>query len=143
LGILSKDMPDIRNENFKTKEKNIWALKANIEEDSSVIVLYSETDENKYMIAGLKNDKIPQKMWFCIICGDCEEENPELNRIFIINENKSKITIREANIIEMANILITFECFRNFSNGWFNYEPEISDYLIIKKFTNSISEEEI
>ena len=61
------------------------------------------------MVSSLGADN-KAKLWLCLVIGDETEENPELNRMFIlrIGEN-DKWLVREAEVIETANLLITFE----------------------------------
>lgn len=139
LGIFTKDMPNIRNELLKINKNNIWAVKMPIDDEFGINILYSEFDDKKYMTCG--NEKA--KTWFGIIIGCSDESNPEMNKIFMINQLKDDISIREADTIEIANIFTTFECFRHFFNGWHKYEEKEDDLKIMKKFISSIKEEEI
>ena len=40
-------------------------------------------------------------------------------------------------------LLITFECFRQFFNGWTQYKPTNDELVIMDKFMSSITEEDI
>lgn len=138
LGIFSKDMPNIRTDNFKLKKHDIWSVKMPIDGESDIDILYSEDGDKKYMITG--SDK--SNLWFCIIIGDSEENNPELNRIFISQFLKEDFSIREADTIEISNVFATFECLRHFFKGWYKCDPKENEVSIMKKFISSITEED-
>jgi len=139
LGIFSKDMPDIRNHNFATKVNNIWAIKNNIENYNSIVILYSEIGDKKVLLSSMGADK---DTWVCVVCGDAEEESVEMNKVYLLNIIKDKWSIREIDTIELANLFTTFECFRTFFSGWEQYDAKEEELSIIKKFVSSLSEAE-
>ena len=139
LGLFSKDMPNTINDNFKLKKHDMWAVKVPIDGESDINILYSESGDKKYMITG--SDK--SKLWFCIIVGDAQETNPELNRIFISQFLKEDFSVREADTIEIANVFASFECLRHFFKGWYKFEPKENEISIMKKFISSIAEEDL
>lgn len=142
LGIASKDMPDIRNENFLVKkEKNIWALKGQLNESYTTLILYAENDGMKYMCANF-DPSAKDIAWVCLICGDLTEEEPDLNKAYVLHINDGNYFAREANTIELAHMLTAFEMFRNFFSGWSPYQPKDSETEIIKAFMRIIVSEE-
>ncbi|MFZ4768691.1 MAG: hypothetical protein ACOYLO_00825 [Ferruginibacter sp.] len=140
LGVITKDLPDIRSDTFKTKHNNIWAVSTILNENINLIILYYEADM-KYMLCGLKEKNIDN--WKGIVCGDETEEEYELNNIFAVKLIDKEFSIREISIIEIGNLLVTFECIRNFFNGWNQYVPADSEIKTFKEFIKSISKENI
>ena len=141
FGIFTKNMPDIRSDFFKIKD--VWALCATTNKEDLFVFLYTQKGDKKYLVSSFGADN-KAKLWLCLVIGDETEENPELNRMFIlrIGEN-DKWLVREAEVIETANLLITFECFRQFFNGWTQYKPTNDELVIMDKFMSSITEEDI
>jgi len=144
MGVISNDLPPINHELYKTKRaSNVYAAKTGFEEGSSIIALYSEHGDMKYMITRIASDNDNKnKLWFCIACGDTKEENPDLNRIFALNVFDEKYIFRETSIIEIANILVSFECVRNYCAGWSPYDASVDDIATIKDFIKSLKEED-
>ena len=144
FGIFTKDMPDIRSDFFKVGKQNIWALCTTSDKDGDFFCLYAEKSDKKYLVSSIGTEADKSKLWLCIIAGDPAEENPDMNRIFILKTAaENKWVIRETDTIEAANMLVTFECFRQFFNGWTQYKPTENDMFVIKKFIGSIVEEDV
>jgi hypothetical protein len=138
LGIFSKDMPDIRNE-FYSISKNIWAGRIPIEDDNDVIFLYSEKNDNKYMLTKFSSTNIKSN-WFCIISMS-DDEDPDLNKIYSTIEIDKSLKFIDISNMELANLFKGFELIRQYTPFWAKYEPSKEFLEVLSKFVGSIEVE--
>jgi hypothetical protein len=136
LGIFSKEMPDIRNDNYLITE-SIWAGKLIIDEENQIIFLYSEKNDNRYMITKYLH---PKSSWFNLVSLD--QEDCELNKIYVSIEVEEKIKFRDISYVEIADLLKGFELIRQYMPNWLAYEPDSKDLDILSNFIKSICIEE-
>jgi len=134
LGIFSKDMSDIRNDNYNITD-SIWAGKLKIDDDNQIIFLYSEKNESKYMITKYLSSA-EKSNWFNLVSLDQEE--PDLNKMYISIEIEKNLKFREISYIELADALRGFELIRQYMPSWLRYEPKKEDLDILDKFIKSI-----
>ena len=140
LGVFTKSMPDIRNEFFKVKDENAYAAMVNLSDKNAIITLYCEAGENKYMVTRAFHEK-KKTIWYCLACFDYNDDNPDLNQVYTLNVNDDKYIFSQTSFIEKANLLVTFECIRNFFSGWEIYSPSNDDLDTLYKFKANLSVE--
>lgn len=135
LGIFSKDMPDIRNE-FYYISKDIWAGRIPIEDDNDVVFLYSEKNENKYMLTKFSSTNIKSN-WLCIVSMS-NDEDPDLNKIYCSIEIDKSLKFLDISKIELANFFKGFELIRQYTPFWGKYSPSKEYLEVLNKFIGSI-----
>jgi hypothetical protein len=121
LGVVSKEMQDVRNKMFLlNSDPDIFAGKVVMSDDSSMIFLYSEQSDTKFMITTLVNKNVNN--WFCFISADIEDEEPDLNRMFSTYFKDKTLRFREVSFFEAASILRTYEVIRDNMPYWIPLE---------------------
>jgi hypothetical protein len=132
IGIVSKDMIDVRNEKYLTKYKNkkFYSGKTNYSSDGSLVFIYLEDNDMKYMISFIQNNKEDVgDIYLCIISSDIENESSEYNKLLL---GTKKNFFREVSYLEAAKFLNTFEVLRNHMPVWLYNKPSDKqlDYLL-------------
>jgi len=138
LGVVSKEMNDIRNDIFlhHYKDFDIYSGRVNYSDNESVVFLYTEYDDEKYMITFMENNKGNDSAFiFCIVSGDVENEDPDLNKLIIGNKDSN---FREVSYLEGAKILNTFEIIRNHMPNWGHNIPKDSQFKYLLNFIKAI-----
>ncbi len=139
LGVVSREMPDIRESQYLVKPK-IWSGKVELSENDSVVFLYSEDSDMKFMITKFisKASTESYSNWYCFVCGDIVTEDPELNKMFSSYTEKNN-KFREVSFFEMANILRGFEMIRTNMPYWLPNKPTTNDIDSLSTFINSLN----
>lgn len=138
LGVISDEMNDIRNKSFLHDHEgsDVYSGKANYSENESVVFLYTEVAEEKYMITFLEDgERNESSFTFCIVSADIETEDPELNKLIIGTKEGN---FREVSFLEGAKILNTFEIIRNHMPNWGSNQPKKSHFEYLFNFIKSI-----
>lgn len=138
LGVVSNEMNDIRNDIFlhTYDGSKIYSGRVNYCENQSVVFLYTEVCEEKYMITFLEDDRGSEATFtFCIVSADVETENPKLNKLIIGTKSAN---FREVSFLEGAKILNTFEIIRNHMPNWGKNKPTETQFQYLLKFIESI-----
>ena len=136
LGVVSKEMQDIRNKNFLVNaEPPMFAGKVGITSEHDMIFLYSEKDNTKFMLTTLL-DKTNNN-WFGFISADIENEDPESNKILSTYYQNKELRFREVSFFEVASILRTFEVVRDNMPYWVPFKCEKEHIDIMTTFMKS------
>lgn len=137
LGVVGNDMNDIRNKLFiiNYKDENIYSGKINYTNEESLVFLYFEVLDSKYMMSFLEKKNITSESALCIISINTESHDPDLTKLIIGSNNK----FREASYLECAKFLSTFEIVKNHMPNWVPNEPKKEQIEYLFKFIDSIS----
>jgi len=140
LGLVTREMKDIRNEFFLVKhgDEKIYSGKVNYSEKASLVFLYTEVFDHKYMITFLEtNDGKDQgDLTLCIVSCDLEETDPELSKLILGTKNKE---FRDVSFLEAAKFLNTFETVRNHMPYWVPNTPQKEQIEYLFSFINAIN----
>jgi len=140
LGVVSKEMVDIRNDNFLKvyKDDKFYSGRVNYSEKESLVFIYTELENNdKYMTAFVETDNGGSgEFVLCIVSGDVIEESPDLNKLII---GTKSLKFREVSYLESAKFLNTFEVIRNHMPNWEPNDPDEKSLKYLIEFMKIIT----
>jgi hypothetical protein len=129
LGIYTKQMPDIRINQYKAGS-NIYAGYTDISATDKISILYKEQNDAKYMTIKFANTDI----WFCLI--SFEEDNDD-NNTFVAKIIDNKFHFRNISNIELANLLVSFEIVKQYASCWKPYKPQKAEFELLNSFISN------
>lgn len=143
FGIFKKDMKSIIHDSLKIKN-NLWATTFDIEDGNSINALYTFANNNHYMLLSNSANHNNGGFYYCLIVCDYENENEELNKVFIYNKPKDDARkvlngkFRESLSTERAILLNGFEIIRLYNRVLNKYNSNIDEIEIMNLFIETI-----
>ena len=125
---------DIRMKSFVVNDSpKIYSAKAELSADKKVVLLYFESDNAKYMIAGNEG-----AVWYCFVSADMEDEWVELNKAYCSLPTKEGTKFRGVSGVEASSVLNGFELIDSHVPSLLPESINIDNIKLMKEFVASM-----